>query len=62
MGEQELSVSKNEDAASGSDVEKRHHHSHDFEDDDHTALAQLVGVGILEFGVILHRCVSPCFR
>ena len=52
-----------------SDVEKKQNdfkagHGEGDEDDSHVsdenALAQIIGVAILEFGVVLHRHVSMC--
>jgi zinc transporter 1/2/3 len=37
---------------SGSDIEPANYEAHGFED---TILTQVIGVAILEFGVVLHR-------
>lgn len=47
------------DSAAGHPVNRVNDATHTTTVTDESAMAQLIGVGILEFGVILHRFVKP---
>lgn len=57
----EGTLTDRKEATGSDDLESGSKHGHDHDHDhehDNTAFAQIIGVGILEFGVVLHRCVS----